>query len=353
MKKNSKGMGKLIFGVALAILLVGGPGHDATAQKTEEVVSFYKGATLRLMDPHAPGGSYDQWVRALAPHMKKHTGANVLVENMSGASGLMGGAFLYSRAKPDGLTVMILPMPGMIVSDMLEFQEVKYELDKFTYIGRVEVMTRGFFASKASGFSSVADMQKSTKVIRFGSVDPTSQSSVDASMISEAFGLKSKIIPGYKGSKEYMLALTAGREVDAAVTTFTGYDRNVKRGEIGLISIMGKNRHPDFSEIPAILETPGLSPEGRKLLELLTILVESGRMIVAPPGLPEPHRLFLENALSASLKEPALMEWAQKIGYNLSPLSGGECKSLVTRLMEIVPKGERPKIKHLVTEKYF
>jgi len=32
-------------------------------------------------------------------------------------------------------------------------------------------MTRGFFASKASGFTSVADMQKSTKVIRFGSVD--------------------------------------------------------------------------------------------------------------------------------------------------------------------------------------
>ncbi len=47
------------------------------------------------------------------------------------------------------------------------------------------------------------------------------------------------------------------------------------------------------------------------------------------------------------------MEWAQKIGYNLSPLPGGECKALVARLMEIVPKGERPKIKHLVTEKYF
>jgi len=52
-----------------------------------------------------------------------------------GASGLMGGAHLYSVAKPDGLTVMILPMPGMIVSDMLEFKEVKYELEKFSYIG--------------------------------------------------------------------------------------------------------------------------------------------------------------------------------------------------------------------------
>jgi len=338
--------------LVLAIVLIGSSSQKATAQAAGEGEAFYKGATLRLIDPHAPGGSYDQWVRALAPHMKKHTGANVVVENMGGASGLMGGAHLYSVAKPDGLTVMILPMPGMIVSDMLEFKEVKYELEKFSYIGRVEVMTRGFFASKASGFTSVADMQKPTKVIRFGSVDPTSQSSLDASLISEGFGLKSKIIPGYKGSKEYMLALMAGREVDAAVTTFTGYDTNVKRGEISLMAMMGKKRHPDFPETPAILEIPA-SPEGKKLLELLSILVESGRMIVGPPGLPEANRLFLENALSASLKEPALMDWAQKLGYNVNPLSAKECKELVLRLMEIIPKAERPKFKHLVTEKYF
>jgi len=37
----------------------------------------------------------------------------------------------------------------------------------------------------------------------------------------------------------------------------------------------------------------------------------------------------------------------------LNPLSAKECKELVLRLMEIIPKAERPKFKHLVTEKYF
>ena len=144
----------------------------------------------------------------------------------------------------------------------------------------------------------------------------------------------------------------AGREVDAAVTTFTGYDTNVKRGELSLMAIMGKKRHPDFPETPASLEIPA-PQEGKKLLELLTILIESGRMIVGPPGLPEANRLFLENALLASMKEPGLVDWAKKLGYSVSPLSGKECKELVVRLMEIVPKAERPKMKHLVTEKYF
>ena len=76
-------------------------------------------------------------------------------------------------------------------------------------------------------------------------------------------------------------------------------------------------------------------------------------MIVAPPGLPEDKRLFLDKALSASLKEPGLVDWAKKGGYNITPLPGKECLEVVVRLMDLVPKADRPKIKQIVTQKYF
>jgi len=41
---------------------------------------FYKGKTLRFTVPVAPGGTYDLWVRALAPHLEKHTGAKFLLK---------------------------------------------------------------------------------------------------------------------------------------------------------------------------------------------------------------------------------------------------------------------------------
>jgi tripartite-type tricarboxylate transporter receptor subunit TctC len=196
-------------------------------------------------------------------------------------------------------------------------------------------------------------MQKAPKTIRFGTVDPTSQSSVDEALFAEALGLKAKIIPGYKGSKEYMLALIAGRELEAATTTLAGYEEHVKKGDLSLLAVMGKKRNSDFPEVPTFMESPGLKPEGKKLIELLDILTEGGRMILAPPNLPEEKRLFLEKALMANLKDPAILDWAQKGGYIISPLSGGECRQLIDRLMEIVPKTERPKIKHIVTQKYF
>ena len=327
---------------------------NASAQTKGGAADFYKGATVNFTVTYAPGAAYDLWARALAPQMEKHTGARVLVHNIPGAAGLVGGAHLYSLAKPDGLTIGILPMPGMVVAEMLGFEAARFELDKFSFIGRVEVMDRALFASKVSGFKSISDMQKAAKTIRFGTVDPTSLSSVEETLFAEAFGLNAKIIPGYKGSKEYTLAVIAGRELEAAVTSLAGYNQElVKRGDLSLLAVMGKKRNPDFPEVPTFIESPGIKPEGKKLIELLDILIDGGRMIVAPPGVPEERRLFLEKALSDSLKEPAIVDWAKKGDYYISPLSGKECKGLIEKLKEIVPKSERPKIKHIVTQKYF
>src|SRR4030042_6353341 len=178
-----------------------------SAQTKGGAADFYKGANVNFIVPYAPGGTYDLWARALAPQLEKYMGARVLVQHRAGAAGLVGGAHLYSLAKPDGLNFGIFPMPGMVVAEMLEFKAAKFELDKFSYIGRVEVMDRDLFTSKASGFKSIADMQRATKTIRFGTVDPTSLSSVEETLFAEAFGLNAKIIPGYKGSKEYTLAV--------------------------------------------------------------------------------------------------------------------------------------------------
>lgn len=350
-----------VVGLTILLLILAAcapkPAPVAPAAKApsplEEAAKFYKGATMKFIVPYEPGGTYDLWARLLVPYLEAHTGSVVVVENMPGAAGLVGGGHLYNVAKPDGLTIAIMPMPGMVLAEMLGFEAVKYELGKFSYVGRVEVMWRALFASKASGFNSIADMQKAPKTIRFGTVDPTSQSSVEEALLAEAFGLKAKIVPGYKGSREYMLAAIAGKEVDAASTSLAGYEGMVRARELTLVAHLGKQRHPDFRDVPTALETPGLSAEGKKLLDLLTILVDSGRMIVAPPGTPEARLLFLEKALQESQDEPGLKEFAAKRGLEVSPLSAKESKALIAKLLEIVPPAERAKLKHIVTVKYF
>jgi tripartite-type tricarboxylate transporter receptor subunit TctC len=342
-----------IQAVILGVISVGILSQNAVSQPKGTAETFYKGKTLKFIVPVAPGGTYDLWVRALAPHLEKHTGAKLLVENTPGAGGLVGSAQLYSLTKPDGLTISVQLMTGLVLADMLEIEAAKFDLDKFTYIGRIDVIWRILFASKASGFQSIGDMQKAAKTIRFGCTDKTSASGVDISIMSEVFGLKSKIIPGFKGSKEYMLAVIAGRELDAVSASLAGYEDYVQKGDLTMVAVQGLKRFPAYPRVPTVSETPISNPEGKKLLELLNILNESGRMVLGPPGLPVDRRLFLDKALAESLKEPALIEWAKKNDLEPASLSGDKCKTLMNRLSEIVPKSEKPKYKHLLNEKYF
>jgi len=351
MKNWDKKLGML--SAVLAVIFVGFLFQQAWAQPKGPAEAFYKGKTLKFIVSVAPGGTFDLWVRALAPHLEKHTGTKVLVENVPGAGGLVGGAQLYSLTKPDGLTIGVQLMSGLVLAETLELEAAKFDLDKFTYVGRIDVVWRVLFASKASGFKSIEDMKKATKTIRWGVTDKTSASGVDISIMSEAFGLKSKIIPGFKGSKEYMLAVIAGRELDAVSASLAGYEDYVQKGDLTMVAVQGNNRFPSYPRVLTVSETPVSNPEGKRLLELLNILNESGRVVLAPPGVPEDRRLFLDKALEASLKEPGLLDWARKNGLEAAPLSGDKCKALMNRLSEIVPKAEKPKFKHLISEKYF
>jgi len=343
-----------ILSLVLATIFVGMTGQEAVSQPKGSAETFYKGKTIKFIVSVSPGSGIDLWARTLAPHLEKHTGAKVIVDNIPGAGGLVGGAQLYSFAKPDGLTIGALFMTGLVVADMLKLETAKFELDKFSYIGRIEVMWRILFASKASGFKSIGDMQKAVKPIRFGVTEKISPSAVDAAIMSEAFGLKSKIIPGYKGATEYILAIVAGRELDAASAILLGCEDYVKKGDLTMVAVQGNKRFPNYPLVPTVSETPTLEPEGKKLLELLNVLGEAGRTVVlGPPGMPEDRRRFLDKALFESLKEPAVLDWAKKNDVEASPLSGNECKASLEKLSKIVPETERPKLKNILTEKYF
>jgi len=343
-----------IFVLVSGVLLVGITGRDAASQTTGGPEAFYKGKIIKIINPSAPGDGLDIWVRALIPYLEKHTGAKLIVEYMPGAGGLLGSGHLYSSVKPDGLTIGALQLTGLVISEMLGLEGVKFEVDKFSYIGRMDVVWRILFASKASGFKSIEDMRKATRPIRWGCTGTTSASAVDIAVMSEAFGLKSKITPGYKGSREYMMAVIAGRELDAISAYIPGFEKYVQQGDLVMVAVQGTKRFSNYPQVPAISEYQPLTPEGKKLLEILNVLIDAGRyVIVAPPGLSEDKRLFLEKALLETLKEPPVLDWAKKNQVVASPLSGTECKKLLERLTELVPKSERPKLKHILTEKYF
>jgi len=74
---------------------------------------FYKDKTITFIVGYSPGGIYDQYTRLIARHISKYIPGqpNTIVENMTGAGGIIAANHLYNRAKPDGLTVAAWAAP--------------------------------------------------------------------------------------------------------------------------------------------------------------------------------------------------------------------------------------------------
>ena len=77
---------------------------------------FYKGKTIRIVTGFVPGDVDDQWPRLIAQVMAKYIPGdpNFIVQNMAGAGSMVAANYIYSVAKPDGLTLGWIS-PGLYI----------------------------------------------------------------------------------------------------------------------------------------------------------------------------------------------------------------------------------------------
>src|SRR5436309_15613535 len=105
--------------VLAAALVTAAP---ARAQTPEE---FYRGQTVNLIIPNAPGGSFDLYARLAANHLGRFIPGNptIVAQNMPGAAGMQAANYLASIASKDG-TVMSVLVPNITLAQILGVQSI-------------------------------------------------------------------------------------------------------------------------------------------------------------------------------------------------------------------------------------
>jgi tripartite-type tricarboxylate transporter receptor subunit TctC len=98
---------------------------------------FYQGKTVRVIVGTPPGNLYDLWARLTVEHMGKHLpgNPNFIVQNMPGAGHVVAVNYLYTQAKPDGLTIIGSVIPSLYLNQLLGRPEFQFEWSKFSWIG--------------------------------------------------------------------------------------------------------------------------------------------------------------------------------------------------------------------------
>jgi tripartite-type tricarboxylate transporter receptor subunit TctC len=313
--------------LALGLLALALPARAQTAD------TFYKGKQIRFIVGTAAGQDYDSWSRLIGRHMTRFIPGNptFVVENMPGAGHILATNYLFNLAPRDG-TVIGMVSRNITEAYMMKLPNVRFDPGKFNWIGSPELNHRVLFVNAASGFDKVADLYQRELIIGA----PGGAQGVTAApiLLKNLLHMRLKIIQGYHAPGDVILAM-ARREVDGIVQSVGAPDgarrQWIESGQMRVLFSMEHEPVPGL-DAPTIFEFTQTQAQ-RQVLTFFSSSMELGRPFLAPPGVPAERVAALRRAFDATVKDPAFLQEAAAMGFEVVPQSGERIAALVASFM--------------------
>jgi tripartite-type tricarboxylate transporter receptor subunit TctC len=320
----------------IAIAAVAGMAWAAQANAASEA-DFYKGKKISIIIGTSPGGTYDSWARLMARHWGSHIPGSptFLAKNLPGAGGIKASNYLFNIAPKDG-TVVATFSRNIPTRAILNHPAVKFDPVKFGWLGSPELTNRVCIAMASSKVKTAADLFKHQLLM--GGAGAGTSVSTAPNLLRALLGMKFKLIEGYKGAIDVVLAMERG-EVEGICQTYTafkiGHPGWVENGKVNVLFNLEPKPIPG-TKIPSIFQFIK-DKEQREILSFFSSNIEIGRPVAAPPGLPAARLNTLRRGFDATMKDPAFIKGAAKQGLKIDPLTGEEVRKRVAALAATNP----------------
>lgn len=317
---------------------------------------FYKGKTLRFVVGSEPGGGYDTYTRTIARHISKHIPGNpaTVVENMPGAGGLVAANFLYKRAEPDGLTVVVFNNSN-IVQKALGDPRINIDFAKLGWVGAPSVGAPMCMVMGFTGMKTVEDVLKAKNPIKMGA-NRAGTTGYDLPIIlNQALGTKFEVISGYTGTAKIRVALQS-REVDGFCSNWESMRVTARalldaEGENKLIPFIINERWEDteVKNLPLFKDVIK-DPKKYAVYRSWAGQMDFQRPLAVPPGAPRDRLALLRKGLADALRDPGLLAEANKSKLVITYVSGEKTTGLVKEILSM-PEDAKKGLSFLVRKK--
>lgn len=289
---------------------------------------YYQGKTIRLIQGRNPGGSGDTRVKIVSPYLKKYIPGNptVISEYMSGAGGRKAANYLYSSARPDGLTIGHVSS-GVVTSAVLGESGVQYDLDKFIWLGATDsAFHYALLTRKELGLTNMEKLLAYSG-LKIGATEIGHTTYTFGRTFAWVLGLKEpKFVLGY-ASVEIDVALERG-ELDSrsnntseVMRRFPDAFKKAPFNILAIFKIPREEKEPEFDHLPEI-DTFVKSERERRLLSLIRASRQVGTPFLIPPGTPKEQVQLLRDGMTKTFRDPEFQKEYRKItGDDVSPLT--------------------------------
>lgn len=212
--------------------------------------------TLKLVLGYPPGASSDLLTRLLAEKMRGPLGMNIVVENRTGAVGIVGTESVKNAA-PDGTTLLLTPLAPMVAFPHSHGAAVRYDPFKdFEPVAHVADFQLALVVNAELPAKSVAEyvalVKKDAKAGDYASAAAGSLPHYLGVMLAKAAGIEMTHIP-FRGTAPALQALVAG-DVKAGMFVLADALTLVRSGKARLLAVAGAKRASLTPEAPTFKE---------------------------------------------------------------------------------------------------
>lgn len=285
---------KLAIG-ALALVLSG----TALAQP-------YPSKPIRFVVPFPPGGGVDVTVRTVAQKMSESLRQQIIVDNRTGAVGIIGADFV-AKSAPDGYTIMGTTSGHTILPHLqkLPWDPIK-DFTPITALVTYQLLLSVHPSVPATSLRELISLAKAKPgTLNYGTGGAGTPPHLAMELLKSMAGIDIVHVP-YKGNALVTAALLSG-EIQASFDTMVGPLRGVRAGKLRGLAVSGKNRSLLAPEIPTVTEA-GL--EGYEF--------EGWTGVFAPAGTPREIVDRLNGEMAKALSAPEVKDRLIAIGYEPS-----------------------------------
>lgn len=311
--------------LAAAALCAAVPAH------ADAVSDFYAGKTMTVIVGADSGGGYDAQARLMARHIGRFIpGApTAIVQNMPGAGSLLAANNLYNISPKDG-TFIGLMQRGVLSAKFTNPQGVRFDLAKFNWVGNLSSETAVVVAWGTTPFQSIDDVMKQEMVV--GGTGPNIDTETTPRMLNALLGTKFKIISGYPGTTDVVLAMERGEVQGLGDWSWSNVKTRrpdfLRDKKIRVLLQVATERLPDLPDVPLAMDYVK-SPDDRKVMELFLAQKSAARPVVAPPNVPADRMAAIRTAFEKMIGDAEFQKDASSSKLEIDPTPAAAIEKVI------------------------
>jgi tripartite-type tricarboxylate transporter receptor subunit TctC len=285
----------------------------------------YPSKPIRIVSPFPPGGSVDLVARVVGTELSKPLGQQVVVDNRSGASGMIGTE-LAAKSPPDGYTLLVNTLP--FVTNQFAYSKVPYDpINDFAPVSLLTSVASVLVSHPALPVNSMKDLialaRAKPGAITYGTAGAGTNPHIAGELLNNL--AKIKLLPvHYKGGGPAQIATLSGEVQLYFVNAIPEALPHLQSKKLKAIGITASRRNAAAPEIPTMAEA------GLPGYEFTT-----WQILAAPKATPGAIITTLNEKVRAVMKTPDAVKRWQDRGFDVIASTPDE---MSTHLMSEIKK---------------